>query len=393
MHLSEQVKWGLTIGFFGFAGLALIVATIVKSESPWGMALRWVLTAGLLFVVLKLLTPLLALIAMVGFIPIWRGVIADIVAKPFMSLYTGGSTEPDPHPAYSVAYARRKQGRHHEAVMEILKQLERFPNDFEGQMALAEIQAQDLKDVRAAASTIERLCEQKGHAAKNIAFALYSMADWHIQIGHDGTSARWYLQQIIERFPNSEFAAGAAHRIGHLSSMEILRPPEERKKYTLSEAPKDLGLRPSQEMPKPVESSGAEKAAEYVHHLEQHPLDIEVREKLAVLYTDHYRRIDLAADQLEQMIDQPNQSPRLIAHWLNLLADLQVRCGVDYDTVRQTVQRIIDRDPSAPVAQIARNRLDRLRLEFKSRQENQSVKMGSYEQKLGLKEGLPRRQL
>jgi TolA-binding protein len=392
MHLSEQVKWTLTIGFFGCAGLALIIATIVKSESPWGMALRWVLTAGLLVVVLKL-TPLLALIAMVGFIPIWRGVLADIMAKPFMSLYTGGSTEPDPHPAYSVAYARRKQGRFHDAVMELLQQLERFPNDFEGQMALAEIQAQDLKDLRAATMTVERLCAQKGHAAKNIAFALYSMADWHIQVGHDGPSARRYLEQIIERFPESEFAAGAAHRIGHLSSMEILLPPGERKKFTVSEAPKDLGLRPSQEMPKPAETSGAEKAAEYVRHLEQHPLDTEVREKLAVVYADHYRRLDLAADQLEQLIAQPSQSPRLIAHWLNLLADLQVRCGADYETARQTVQRIIDRDPSAPAAQVARNRLDRLRLEFKSRQENQSVKMGTYEQKLGLKEGSPRRQL
>ena len=50
-------------------------------------------------------------------------------------------------------------------------------------------------------------------------------------------------------------------------------------------------------------------------------------------------------------------------------------------------------EEAAPAAQVARNRLDRLRLEFKSRQENQSVKMGTYEQKLGLKEGSPRRQL
>jgi tetratricopeptide (TPR) repeat protein len=393
MHLSEKVKWGLTIGLFVTAGLALIVGSIVKSESPWGMALRWVLTAALLFVVLKMLTPLLGLIAMVGFIPIWRGVLADIVAKPFMSLYMGGSTEPDPHPAYSVAYARRKQGKYHEAVMEVLKQLERFPNDFEGQLALAEIQAQDLKDLRAAEMTIERLCAQKGHTEKNIAFALYSMADWHIQIGHDGPAAQRNLEQIMRLFPESEFAGGAAHRIGHLSSMEILLPPEERKKFTLTEAPRDLGLRPSQEMPKPIELGGAEKAAEYVHHLEQHPLDAEVREKLAVLYADHYRRLDLAADQLEQLIDQPSQQPRLIVHWLNLLADLQVRCGADYETVRRTVLRIVERDPAAPAAQVARNRLDRLRLEFKSRQENQSVKMGTYEQRLGLKEGLPRREL
>src|SRR5262249_48479954 len=137
-------------------------------------------------------------------------------------------------------------------------------NDFEGQIALAEIQAQDLKDLRAAAMTIERLCAQRGHPAKNVAFALYSMADWHLQIGHDGPSARRDLEKIVELFPESEFAAGAAHRIGHLGSMEILIPPEERKRFTVAEGPRNLGLRPDREVAAPAEMGGAEKAAEYV---------------------------------------------------------------------------------------------------------------------------------
>src|SRR5882762_3364103 len=316
MHLSERVKWGLTIALFVSAGAALVVASIAKAENPWKMALRWVLSAGILALIIWVLSPMIGLIVMVAFIAIWRQSIASLVARPFMSLYTGGDTEPDPHPAYSVAYARRKQGKPHEAVMEFLNQLERFPNDFEGQMALAEIQAQDLKDLRAAAMTIERLCAQRGHAAKNIAFALYSMADWHLQIGHDGPAARRNLEKIVELFPNSEFASGAAHRIGHLGNMEILLPPEERKKFRVIEGPKSLGLRPAEATPEPVESGGAARTAEYVRHLEQHPLDAEVREKLAVLYVDHYQRLDLAADQLEQLIEQPSQPMRLIAHWL-----------------------------------------------------------------------------
>jgi tetratricopeptide (TPR) repeat protein len=393
MHLSEKLRWGLTIALFVSAGGTLILFSIVKAESRWKMALRWVLTGGLLLVILKLLSPLVGLIAMVGFIPIWRRAIASLIANPVAALYTGGSTEPDPHPAYSVAYARRKQGKYHEAIMELLKQLERFPNDFEGQLALAEIQAHDLKDLRAAAMTIERLCAQRGHADKNIAFALYSMADWHLEIGRDGPAAQHTLEKIIELFPNSEFAAGAAHRIGHLANMEILIPPEQRKKFIVAEGPKNLGLQVVQETARPAEASGAEKAAEYVRHLEQHPLDTDIREKLAVLYADHYHRLDLAADQLEQLIEQPNQSTRLVAHWLNLMADLQIRCGESYETVRQTVQRVIDREPTGPTAQVARNRLDRLRLEFKAREQNQSVKMGSYEQNIGLKKGLPGLQL
>jgi len=388
MQLSEKVRWGLTIALFATAGVTVLVLSIVKAEDRWKMVLRWVLTGGLLLLILKVLSPMLGLIAMVCFIPIWRRAIASLIANPVASLYTGGNTEPDPHPAYSVAYARRKQGKYHEAVMELQKQLERFPNDFEGQLALAEIQAHDLKDLPAAAMTVDRLCAQRGHADKNIAFALYSMADWYLQVGQDGPSARRYLEKIIDLFPNSEFAAGAAHRVGHLANMEILIPPEQRKKFIVSEGPKNLGLQPARETAGPAETTGAQKAAEYVHHLEQHPLDTDIREKLAVLYADHYHRLDLAADQLEQLVDQPNQPARSIAHWLNLLADLQIRCGEGYDTVRQTVQRIIERDPTAPSAQIARNRLDRLKLEFKAREQNQSVKMGSYEQNIGLKKGL-----
>ena len=86
-------------------------------------------------------------------------------------------------------------------------------------------------------------------------------------------------------------------------------------------------------------------AAECVKHLEQHPLDTEAREKLAVIYADHYGRLDLAAGELEQMIAQPNQPGRLVVHWLNLLADLQIRRGAGFEVARQTLQRIVDRDP------------------------------------------------
>jgi hypothetical protein len=142
------------------------------------------------------------------------------------------------------------------------------------------------------------------------------------------------------------------------------------------------------EQPKfaPTEPDAAHAATEYVKHLEQHPFDTEAREKLAIIYASHYSRLDLAADQLEQMISQPAAPAKSVARWLNLLADLQIQGGADYETVKQTVQRIIDRDPSFAAADIARNRLSRLKLEMKSATNRQAVKMGSYEQNIGLKD-------
>ena len=101
---------------------------------------------------------------------------------------------------------------------------------------------------------------------------------------------------------------------------------------------------------KPAEANPEQVAADYVKHLEQHPLDMEAREKLAVIYADHYGRLDMAAGELEEMIGQPNQPGRLVVHWLNLLADLQIRHGAGYETVEQTLQRIVDRAPDGAAA-------------------------------------------
>jgi len=126
-------------------------------------------------------------------------------------------------------------------------------------------------------------------------------------------------------------------------------------------------------------------ASEYVKHLAEHPFDSEVREKLAVIYAEHYGRLDLAVDQLDQLANQPNQPAKLVVRWLNAMADLQVRYGAELSAIEQTIQRIIDIDPEAPAANIARNRMATLKLELRGKHTNEPVKMGTYEQNIGLK--------
>jgi hypothetical protein len=80
-----------------------------------------------------------------------------------------------------------------------------------------------------------------------------------------------------------------------------------------------------------------------------------------------------------------------VAHWLTVLANLQIRHGADYDAVRQTLQKIVDAFPGLPVAQSAQSRIDHLKLEFKGlhKEETPGVKLGVYEQNIGLKYGRP----
>jgi len=400
-HTGEIIR-GI-LGILVVAGLVgwFVVKTVKAAEDPARMVFKWVFTAVVLCFLIWVVFPMvlsasamyalpLAAVCMVAMIVTWRHDLAGLVANPFAALYDGGNDPPDPHPFYSVARARQKQGRYLEAVEEIRKQLGRFPTDVEGQLLLAEVQAENLKDLAAAELTIEHFCEQAGHAPQNITFALYSMADWHLQVGQDRPAAQRWLEKVIQLLPDTEYALGAAQRIAHLSTAERLLAPHERRKFIVVEGPRNLGLLRRPTPPKAVGGDPEQMAAEYVRHLEQYPLDMEARERLAVIYTDHYGRLDLATEELEQMIEQPNQPGRLVVHWLNLLADLQIRSGADYETVRQTLQRIIDRDPKMAAAEIARNRLALVKLELKANEKKTAVPLGSYAQNLGLKQGPPR---
>jgi tetratricopeptide (TPR) repeat protein len=308
-----------------------------------------------------------------------------MVAKPFTAIYDGGDVEIEPRPYYSIAEAKRKRGQFADAIVEIRKQLEEFPTDVEGQLKLAEIQAENLNDLPGAELTIRRLCEQPGHPPRNIALALNSLADWQIRFGVDPEAARQTLEKLIEVLPDSEFALIAAQRIAHLAKTDALLEARDRHRIHVPEGVRNIGLLQSSAHLQPKATDPGEIAAEYVKHLEQHPQDTEAREKLAILYADHFKRMDLAADQLNQLVNQLHQPARNVVHWLNLLADLQIRHGADYDTVRQTLEQIIERYPNLAAAGMARNRIDLIQLELKAKQRGQTVKLGEYEQNIGLK--------
>ncbi len=314
---------------------------------------------------------------------IWRGDIAAFIARPFGAIYDGGNQKLDEHPLYSIAEARRKRGRYTDAIAEVQKQLEKFPNDFDGQYLIAEIQAENVNDLRAAEQTIDDICAQP-HPPASLSFALHSLADWHLKFGRDPAAARRDLQRIIDRWPASELSLRAAQRIAHLTNTEFLLSRGNPRTLQMPPGVADVGLIAKEQQPHAPEDDPAKQASAYVQHLQEHPLDTEARERLAVLYVQHYDRIDLAAAELEQLITQPGQPPRRIVHWLNLLADLKVEHGDTYESVRGTVQRIIDLFPGSAAAQTALNRLDHLKLELKGKAKGQTVRLGSYKQDIGL---------
>jgi tetratricopeptide (TPR) repeat protein len=361
----------LITGEFFFARSIIRLLGPGEPEANIGPALALVLSLAACGVILGVL---------------WTPQISGLILSPITSLFDGGNTPLEPKPYYSIAIAKRKRNKPLESIVIIRQQLARFPNDFEGIMLLANIQAEDLKDLPSAEITLNHFCEWEKAPPRQVSAALAQIADWYLKYFQDASSAGAALQRVVDKYPGTELALAARERIAHLAGTgKTLLAAQTRQPVVVAEGVKNVGLLESSAHLVPVETSPAELAAGYVQQLKDHPDDTEAREKLAILYATHYRRLDLATIELEQMIEEPKHVPKRIAHWLNLLADLQVRGGADYDTARATLEKIIERFPDFAVADLARSRLAHLKLEFKGLGKTEEKTLGVYEQNVGLK--------
>jgi tetratricopeptide (TPR) repeat protein len=383
----------------------LFICSFKNSEAPGLLIFKWAMTVPIVAILWLKIGPmipngggdtvagmLMATVGMALLAVIWRSSLIETVVNPFTSILDGGNLPPDRKPYYSIATARRKRGQYLEAIMAVREQLAKFPGDFEGVMLLASIQAEDIKDLPGAEITLNHFCAQPKAPERQIAAAWTTLADWHLKVGVDVHSARESLQKIVERFPETELALRAENRIAHLVGTEkILMDQHNRPTIAVPEGVKNVGLLDSTEFLKEPEIEPGKLAAAHVKHLETHPHDSEVREKLALIYARDFQRVDLATMELAQLINEPRHSPKQVAGWLNLLANLQIEAGADVATVTETLQKIVDLYPDLPLAEVTRRRLMRINSEIKGKAQTPGVKLGIYEQNIGLKYGSPRK--
>lgn len=365
------VRWGLTLADLAF--IAFVVGPLLKSggfTAAFG-GVPMAAVAGLILAI------------------VWTDSLTESIGRKLVAIYDGGDLPPDPKPVYSVAESRRKAGRTAEALAELRTQLEQFPTDFRLWMMLAEIHADDLHDLETATQAVDQVVAQPGHAPKNVAFALTRLADWRLKYARDPAAAREAFERIIQQFPDSEEAHFAHQRLAHLATAETLGQLSDRTPLPVPHSDEHFGLRPDFKGLQLPTTPPEEEAARLVRQLERYPHDNQAREDLAQLYVQQFRRLDLATEQMEQLIAQPHAPPRQVVHWLNQLADWQLREADNLALARATLERIIARFPDNAVAETARRRLATLPLEARANKESQVVQLGSYEQRLGLKAKTP----
>jgi tetratricopeptide (TPR) repeat protein len=399
MNQTVTTTINVALTLIGLAFLVwLSVRSLRNSVNPVKLILKWAFTLPFVAVCLyvaRLLGPfgpfVIVFMAVVLSI-MWTGQISEMLFSPLTSLFDGGHEAPDKKPYYSVAQARRKRNHPLEAIVAIREQLAKFPNDFEGVLLLANIQAEDLNDLPGAEITLNHFCDSPGAPDRQVVAAWTQLADWHLKKAADVDSARAALQKIVARFPDTEQSLRAEQRLAHLGETgKIILAQHDRQNIVVPEGVQNLGLLDSTEFLKPKDIEPGKLAATYVKHLEQHPHDADVREKLATVYARDFKRLDMAAMELEQLISESRYKPRQITGWLNLLANFQVELGADEATVTATLKRIVEDFPDSPAAELAQRRLVRVRLEIQAKEKSPEVKLGDYEQNIGLKYGRPRR--
>ena len=403
MQAFYHVLYGVVLPIVVIGGLLFVFwRALKKSAAPVALLIRWGLTVVLLFWLVSVgqgfekayrsgdrsaaMAPGQAAVIGVLLAAIWVPSLTGFFGTMFGSLFDGGSVQVDPKPFYSIFNKKKSTGKYLEALAEVRRQLDKFPNDYEGQILLAELQAENLADLQGAELTVQRCCAQVGRSEGEIASALNRLADWHMLIGLDREAAQKTLERIMELFPNTDRANRAAQRIAHLAKQDQLVQPHDRQRMELKKGIENLGLtRGANGRLKVPEVDRSKLADEYVEHLTEHPMDTEAREKLAVIYAQHFHRLDLAMEQLELLVQIPGATSKQIVHWLNVCVDLQVGEKDDEQNIRSTLQRIVDAFPGQPSAENAQRRLDRLKLELKATSTVRTMKVGDYEKDIGLK--------
>jgi hypothetical protein len=212
-------------GWFGEFLLVVAAGMFVVSSYWTALTLGWVLAraaAGLAdeplvdlkalcrTCLLGMLFPALIILLVGGWTAL--GLAAAVILAPMAGCAPGVLHKKKTPPMYARAIARVKFGKYAEAEWEIIRELEKCEDDFEGWMMLAELYAERFQDLTEAEQTVLGLCDQPGLPPSQLAVALHRLADWQLKLKGDPDAARRALQMICDRLPGTHLARMAQLR-------------------------------------------------------------------------------------------------------------------------------------------------------------------------------------
>jgi len=272
---------------------------------------------------------------------------------------------PKQRPMYSRAIARMKFGKYTDAEMEIIRQLEHAENDFDGWLMLAELYAIQFKDIPEAEQIILEICDQPKATPSQISVALHKLADWQLAVANDPEAADRTLQVVKARLPDTHLARMAELRRAQL--------PRSRRELQEKRQPRHIPLPALTESSEVVASSITPEQAtaqvnQLIEQLTRNPNNVVDREKLARWLAEPLGKVEVAIEQLELLVQMPDQIDARRAEWLSLMATWQLKLRQDEPGSMETLERIVREFPHTPQAFAAHRKISLLRAEAAARQ-------------------------
>ena len=268
-------------------------------------------------------------------------------------------------PVYARAVAKLKFGKYGEAEQAIINELEKFEDDFNGWLMLAEIYAVHFQDLPEAERTVHQLVDQPNVLPGEVSVALHQLAEWHLKAGNN-PAARRALAEVSTRLPGTHLA-----HMANLRRNQIPDPIENpgvsiaTRIFELPKAEKSPNL-PPPSGPSPGTAEAARQANELVRQLEQEPGNQPVREKFAQLLAESLERPETAIEQLSLLLELPDQPDQKKAHWLATMAEWHITRRFDWTAGRACLERIIHELPQTREAFSAQRRLHLRDMDVKS---------------------------
>ncbi len=271
--------------------------------------------------------------------------------------------------SYSKATAQLKRGKVQDAEWEVISQLEKRDDDFDGWMMLAELYAKEYRNIEDAARVILDIAKNPRTQPFELSIACHKLADWQLEIAENPLGARAALELLCRKLPGTHFATMADQRI-----RQIPRTIEE---FDESKKPRRIRLPTLAENSDPVQAppangSSREEAAAEANRLSDKltddPDDIPTRERLAQVLAEKLGKIDLAIEQLTLLTGISTATEEQRAKWFAQIASWDYNSTQDKDRFMQGLRRIIAEFPQTTHAFAAQRRLYLLEMDFLERQ-------------------------
>lgn len=282
------------------------------------------------------------------------GAAVVITLLPVVYLTLELAEEPPPRPVYDRAIGQINFGKYEAAEWELISQLEKREDDFQGWMMLAELYARQHQSMEEAARVILDVCQHPNTQPGEISLACHKLADWQLEIAGNPEGAKAALALLIRKLPGTHFA--------HMAEQRIKQLPRDAVEFEQLKTPKRINLPALREDSEELTiKKGRFEAATDANRLSQlltdNPNDFATREKLAYSLAVDLGKVELGIEQLRLLIDFPDSSDRQKAKWLAQIAAWELKLKGNETRYIELLREIIGKYPQSAEAFAAQRQL------------------------------------